>query len=171
MVSLRMCREQPGWACWDEPKLVWALWLSSALQCDLLSLGTWFSAGLGSAVGTCGLHDLQGLFPPKRFYNSMILSLLLWLTEVWSPSIRVVEGLHTWKLNMFFPKYVNYKRLFSQTHFHLRAWRQSIQLPVQYTREGFTLSHQSPHCDLRQCTQDGLSPHYLDTEEVDQQLT
>ena len=36
-------------------------------------LGTWFSGGLGSARLMVGLNDLQGLFKPKRFYDSTIL--------------------------------------------------------------------------------------------------
>jgi len=35
-------------------------------------LGTWFSDAPGSARLTVGLHDLEGLFQPKRFYDSVI---------------------------------------------------------------------------------------------------
>ena len=34
-------------------------------------LGTWFSSGLGSVRFMVGLNDLQGLFQPKCFYDSM----------------------------------------------------------------------------------------------------
>lgn len=93
----------PDWACWDEPKLVWALWSSPTPQCDLLSLRESFRGGLGSALGTPGFKDLWGIFPPKWFYNCVILSLLLWLAGVWSSCIRGVESLHTWKFSYFFP--------------------------------------------------------------------
>jgi len=32
--------------------------------------GTWFSGGLGSISFMVGLHDLKGVFQPKRFYDS-----------------------------------------------------------------------------------------------------
>jgi len=40
---------------------------------EMWCLGTWFSGGLGHVRLTDGLHDLQGLFQPKRFYDSMVL--------------------------------------------------------------------------------------------------
>jgi len=35
------------------------------------SLGTWFNGGLGSVRLMVGLSDLNSLFQPKQFYDSM----------------------------------------------------------------------------------------------------
>lgn len=60
----------------------------SYITCDiinfilLLSFRIWFSGGLGSTGLTVAIDDLKGLFQPKEFYDSTILTYLLYILTI-----------------------------------------------------------------------------------------
>lgn len=51
-----------------------------------MPLGTWFGGGIGSAGLMLGSDDLQGLFQPKQFCDSVTLFLNFFFVEQGSGS-------------------------------------------------------------------------------------